>query len=337
MPAGTQTPGTASLSRFTGMAIEDRPGDHLLRRRAGAKRATIESRVGTLQPLPVQSKSFCRPPDTVLPSYATMRRGPTIAEVAEPGRREHDDGLARAFGATPRCRGNARPRRTAPSKSSATGPTALARSLRTRRSHTVALIIPDITNPYYPALARGIQNVLADGGYHVLVCNTDREPRYEARVRRGRARPAGRRHPHVRLPSPRRTTLDATSSLDDVSVRLPSAPASSSSRGRRRAVGRRGGRARRDAPSPRVRAHRVGHDRRPRRPAAERGARCRATAQALAEAGACGSRGARRAAATSPGGAARRRCGEIAGAARAADGALLRQRPDGDRRDGHRA
>jgi LacI family transcriptional regulator len=55
-------------------------------------------------------------------------------------------------------------------------PNAVARSLRTRRSHTAGLIIPDISNPFYPRLARGLQDELAAVGCHVLVCNTDRRP-----------------------------------------------------------------------------------------------------------------------------------------------------------------
>jgi LacI family transcriptional regulator len=52
-------------------------------------------------------------------------------------------------------------------------PNPVARSLRTQRSHTVGLVIPDITNPYYPMLARGLQDVIAEAGYHVFVCSTD--------------------------------------------------------------------------------------------------------------------------------------------------------------------
>jgi LacI family transcriptional regulator len=52
-------------------------------------------------------------------------------------------------------------------------PNAFARGLRTERSHTVALIIPDITNPYYPTLARGMQDAMLPGGYQIFVCNTD--------------------------------------------------------------------------------------------------------------------------------------------------------------------
>jgi LacI family transcriptional regulator len=52
-------------------------------------------------------------------------------------------------------------------------PNGLARSLRTRRSHTVGLLLPDITNPWYPVLSRGLQDALAADGYHAFLCNTD--------------------------------------------------------------------------------------------------------------------------------------------------------------------
>lgn len=52
-------------------------------------------------------------------------------------------------------------------------PNRLARSLRSGRTMTVALVIPDITNPFYPEVARGVQEVLTAGGYQLLICNTD--------------------------------------------------------------------------------------------------------------------------------------------------------------------
>ena len=52
-------------------------------------------------------------------------------------------------------------------------PNAIATSLRARRTGNAMVVIPDITNPYYPALARGVQDVLRRGGYHTLLCNTD--------------------------------------------------------------------------------------------------------------------------------------------------------------------
>lgn len=61
-------------------------------------------------------------------------------------------------------------------------PNQLARGLRTRRSNTIALIIPDITNPFYPWIARGLQQVVAAAGYHVLVASTDASPQTERAV-----------------------------------------------------------------------------------------------------------------------------------------------------------
>lgn len=52
-------------------------------------------------------------------------------------------------------------------------PSAIAKSLRVQRTDTVMIVIPDITNPFYPGFARGIQDVLRARGYHTLMCNTD--------------------------------------------------------------------------------------------------------------------------------------------------------------------
>lgn len=52
-------------------------------------------------------------------------------------------------------------------------PNVLARGLRTSRSQAIGLIIPDITNPFYPMLARGLQDILGPSGYHEIIANTD--------------------------------------------------------------------------------------------------------------------------------------------------------------------
>jgi LacI family transcriptional regulator len=48
-----------------------------------------------------------------------------------------------------------------------------ARSLRSRRTFTIAGVIPDITNPFYPAFERGIQDVAEAAGYDLITYNTD--------------------------------------------------------------------------------------------------------------------------------------------------------------------
>ncbi len=52
-------------------------------------------------------------------------------------------------------------------------PSAVAKSLRVQRTDTIMIILPDITNPFYPGFARGVQDALRGHGYHALLCNTD--------------------------------------------------------------------------------------------------------------------------------------------------------------------
>ncbi len=52
-------------------------------------------------------------------------------------------------------------------------PNAVARGLRTRLSMTIGVIIPDLTNPIFPPVVRGIDSFLGPRGYSALVVNTD--------------------------------------------------------------------------------------------------------------------------------------------------------------------
>lgn len=52
-------------------------------------------------------------------------------------------------------------------------PSALARGLAGRETRTLALVVPDIANPYYPRLSRGAEDVASAHGYALIVCNTD--------------------------------------------------------------------------------------------------------------------------------------------------------------------
>jgi LacI family transcriptional regulator len=48
-----------------------------------------------------------------------------------------------------------------------------ARTLRSARTMTLACVVPDITNPFYPGLVRGLQTTAAPAGYAVLIYDTD--------------------------------------------------------------------------------------------------------------------------------------------------------------------
>ena len=56
---------------------------------------------------------------------------------------------------------------------------AIASSLRTRRSMTVGVLIPDITNPLFPPMLRGIEDALG-AEFTAIIANTDNDPEREA-------------------------------------------------------------------------------------------------------------------------------------------------------------
>src|SRR4051794_12528080 len=61
-------------------------------------------------------------------------------------------------------------------------PNRLARSLRKQRSSVIALVIPDIENPFFTSLARGVEDAAQRTSLSVVLCNsdedTDKERRY---------------------------------------------------------------------------------------------------------------------------------------------------------------
>lgn len=53
-------------------------------------------------------------------------------------------------------------------------PNMLARSLLTQQTAAIGVLIPDVSNPYYAAILRGIEDAIAPSGRTVILCNTDR-------------------------------------------------------------------------------------------------------------------------------------------------------------------
>jgi LacI family transcriptional regulator len=60
-------------------------------------------------------------------------------------------------------------------------PNALARQLRSRRTKTLALVVSDISNPFFTTIARGVEDVAVRHGFSVMFCNTDESEKVEAR------------------------------------------------------------------------------------------------------------------------------------------------------------
>lgn len=68
-------------------------------------------------------------------------------------------------------------------------PNPIARSLKTSRSGTVGLVIPDLTNPLFPPIVRGIEDVLGPASYNAWLVNTDNDPvREESQIEALRSR-----------------------------------------------------------------------------------------------------------------------------------------------------
>lgn len=58
----------------------------------------------------------------------------------------------------------------------------IARGLRTSRSYTVGVLIPDIKNPLFPPIVRGIEDTIEAEGYTALLANTENDPIREAAI-----------------------------------------------------------------------------------------------------------------------------------------------------------
>jgi LacI family transcriptional regulator len=54
-------------------------------------------------------------------------------------------------------------------------PNALARQLRSKRTKSIALLVSDISNPFFTTIARGVEDFFVSHGYSVMFCNTDED------------------------------------------------------------------------------------------------------------------------------------------------------------------
>jgi LacI family transcriptional regulator len=58
-------------------------------------------------------------------------------------------------------------------------PNPFAYSLKTNRSFLVGVLVPDLVNPIFPPIIRGIESVLDRGGYTAIIANSDNQPERE--------------------------------------------------------------------------------------------------------------------------------------------------------------
>ncbi len=52
-------------------------------------------------------------------------------------------------------------------------PNSLARSLRQRQTHTIGLVVPDNSSPFFAGVARAVEDAGYQAGYSVVLCNSD--------------------------------------------------------------------------------------------------------------------------------------------------------------------
>jgi LacI family transcriptional regulator len=119
-------------------------------------------------------------PTTSSPGAATAARA-TIADVARQAG-VHASTVSRAL--NPATRGMVTEavaaRVAAVAEQLGWRPSALAAGLRTRRSRTIGILVPDLVNPIFPPIVRAAETLLAAQGYATLVANTDNDPAREA-------------------------------------------------------------------------------------------------------------------------------------------------------------
>ena len=60
-------------------------------------------------------------------------------------------------------------------------PNPLARGLRTARSYVIGMVVPDVTNPLFPPMVRGAEQVLSAAGYTLVLTDTDNDAGSERR------------------------------------------------------------------------------------------------------------------------------------------------------------
>jgi len=58
-------------------------------------------------------------------------------------------------------------------------PSAVARTLKSGRHHSIGVIVPDITNPFFAGLVKGIDDVARPAGFQLILGNSDEDPEQE--------------------------------------------------------------------------------------------------------------------------------------------------------------
>lgn len=95
-------------------------------------------------------------------------------------------------------------------------PNRAARGLITGRTGNVGLVVPDLANPFFPGVVKGIQARAREADYNVFVADTDEDPNAEANL----VRSLGKQVDGLMLCSPRMSEEDLRSVVGDTPLVL---------------------------------------------------------------------------------------------------------------------
>ena len=112
---------------------------------------------------------------------STPRPSPTITEVAVRAGVSTAT-VSRVFADADRVSSELRQRVRQASRLLGYQPSRIARNLRVGTTLAVGVVIPDIENPFFTGVVRGIENVLHAAGYTLLLANSDEVPAREERM-----------------------------------------------------------------------------------------------------------------------------------------------------------
>ena len=115
-------------------------------------------------------------PGRSVATISRVRHTPTLADVAAEAQ-VHIGTASRALNESTRDMVKAETARRIQDAASRLGysPNVLAGSLRSQRTASIGVVLPDLTNPFLPPIVRGIEDVLTTRGYVALLGNTDND------------------------------------------------------------------------------------------------------------------------------------------------------------------
>jgi len=61
-------------------------------------------------------------------------------------------------------------------------PSAIARSLKQDKTFMIGVIVPDISNPYFMGISKGIEDIVGEEGFQLMFCSSDENPEKESRL-----------------------------------------------------------------------------------------------------------------------------------------------------------